>query len=110
MSATLDEQTFLKHGSAMLKRLDKALADIDGLEVDLAGDILNLGFDDGTTYVVNTHAAARQIWAAAERRAWHFTPDLDTGRWTEPRDGSELVDVLSQVVSRKLGRSVTLKP
>ena len=110
MSATLDEKTFLQHGSAMLKKLDRALSDIDGLDVDLSGDILNLGFEDGTTYVVNTHSAARQIWAAAERRAWHFTPDLATGKWIEPRDGSELVEVLSGVVSRKLGRPVALKP
>lgn len=105
----VDDKTFAKIGAEMLKKLEAALTDVDDrLEADLAGDVLTLSFADGAKYIVNTHSAAKQIWAAAERRAWHFTPHPDTGQWLEPRDGSELVATLTDVVSRKLGRALTL--
>ena len=36
---------------------------------------LRLDLRDGTKIVINSHRAARQIWMAADRTAWHFDPD-----------------------------------
>ncbi len=104
-----EDKQFSKAAADTLKKLESALVDLDGrLEADLAGDVLTLEFDDGRTYVVNSHSAARQIWVAAEARAWHLSLDADGARWVDTREGRELWALVGELVGRKLGRSVTL--
>jgi CyaY protein len=70
--------------------------------------ILTLEFADGTKYVVNSHRAARQIWMAAELRAWHFDYQPADARWTATKNGDELWTLVRDVAARKLGRAVSL--
>lgn len=80
----------------------------DELFAELAGDVLTIELgDDQARYVINSHLAARQIWLAAERSAWHFDPGTD-GRWVDRRTGAELWAKVSELLSRKLGRDVAL--
>ncbi len=80
----------------------------DELEAELSSDILTLEFSDGTRYVVNSHRAARQIWMAAERNAWHFDWVPARSAWIAQKTGEELWATLSAVIGKKLGRSVEL--
>jgi CyaY protein len=80
----------------------------DELFAELAGDVLNIEFPDQTRYVINSHLAARQIWLAAERSAWHFDP-VPEGRWLDPRTGAELWATIEQLLTKKLGRPVTFR-
>lgn len=96
-----------------LGRLVRALDELenDALEAELAGDILTLEFRDGTRYVVNSHRAARQIWMAAERTAWHFDWVAERSAWIASKTGDELWTTLERVVKTKLGdASVALRP
>jgi len=106
----LTEREFERVADESLVALEGALTDLDGLEASLQMGILTLEFPDGTRYVVNSHRAARQIWMAAELRAWHFDYDAGTRRWVASRDGDELWAALAGVTSRKLGRPITLQP
>jgi iron-sulfur cluster assembly protein CyaY len=91
---------------ALLEALDE-LAD-EQLEAELQSDILTLEFADGTRYVVNSHRAARQIWMAAERNAWHFDWTAAGGAWIASKTGDELWSTLERVIGGKLGRAVQL--
>jgi CyaY protein len=104
----LSEQAFERAADAALRALDGALTDLDGVEVDLESGILTLEFSDGVKYVVNSHRAARQIWMAAERSAWHFDLDPDRDVWIATKTGDELWATLEGVLSRKLGRPLEL--
>jgi CyaY protein len=104
----LTEQEFERTADEALRALDSALTDLDGLEASLQMGILTLEFADGTKYIVNSHRAARQIWMAAERNAWHFDYHRETGRWVASKSGDELWSALTAVASRKLGRPVDL--
>jgi CyaY protein len=104
----LSEQEFEHAADATLRALDGALSDLDGLEVDLESGILTLEFPDGVKYVVNSHRAARQIWMAAERNAWHFDLDPAKKAWFATKSGDELWATLEGVVGRKLVKSVAL--
>jgi CyaY protein len=106
----LNEREFERVADESLIALEGALTDLDGLEVSLQMGILTLEFPDGTRYVVNSHRAARQIWMAAELRAWHFDYQPDTRRWTASKSGDELWSALAGVVSRKLDRPIALHP
>jgi CyaY protein len=104
----LSEQEFEREADKALRAMDRALGDVDGLEVDLQSGILTLEFEDGIKYVLNSHRAARQIWMAAERSAWHFDYVSGPGHWIAGKSRAELWSTLAEVVSRKLGRTVTL--
>jgi len=80
----------------------------DEIEAELASDILTIEFADGARYVVNSHRAARQIWLAAERSAWHFDFQRDERKWIATKSGDELWSTLARLVSAKLRAPVTL--
>lgn len=105
----LSEQAFESVADDTLHRLEGELSELDGMEVSLEMGILTLEFPDGDKYVVNSHRAARQIWMAAERSAWHFDYHPDARRWIAPKNGDELVETLAAVTSRKLGQAISLQ-
>lgn len=105
----MDEKEFARSAAEALRKLDDALRDLDGLDVDLAGDILTLEFDDGSKYVANSHAAAQQIWLSANMQAWHFGWHANTQSWRDTRSGAELFTELGRLVSEKLAEPVKLK-
>jgi len=106
----MDRKTFAAQSEQALADLERRLADLEdeALEPDLAGDVLSLEFSDGTTFVINAHSAARQIWMAAGTEAWHFDFDPDRNAWVAHKNGDELYDTVRRVVSEKLGRPIDL--
>jgi CyaY protein len=109
---TLSEQQYDELAGAELRALIGALDELqdDRLEAELSSDILSIEFEDGTKYVVNSHRAARQIWMAAERSAWHFDWLPERRQWVARKTDEELWTTLSRVISSKLGRDVRLGP
>jgi iron donor protein CyaY len=60
------------------------VADREGFDVDRQGAVLRLAFDHptSTTFVVNAHAPARQIWVSAMGRAYRLAWDADAAAFT----------------------------
>ena len=106
--AQVDEAVFEERADQELHRLVESLIELEELDPDLASGVLTIAFEDGTRYIVNSHRAARQIWMAAERRAWHFDLDLNDGRWIAGTNGDELWSALERVLGNKLGEQVAL--
>jgi CyaY protein len=102
----LSEREFEAVAEKELRSLERALGELDGFEADLESGIITVEFDDGVKYVVNSHRAAKQIWMAAERNAWHF--DYDGARWIATKTHDELWATIEGVLSRKLGKAVAL--
>ncbi|HET9955238.1 MAG TPA: iron donor protein CyaY, partial [Polyangiaceae bacterium] len=104
----MDEQTYESLAYPELKALVSALdaLELEGLEAELASDILTMEFEDGTRYVVNSHRAARQIWMAAERSAWHFDWQPAERHWVATKTGDELWSTLARLIGSKLGREI----
>jgi iron-sulfur cluster assembly protein CyaY len=106
----MDENRFDTLADATLGALLRELDDVDDIEAELSQGVLTISFESGPPYVVNSHRAARQIWFAADRTAWHFDPDADGSRWTGTRPPhEELWHVVSASLSRRLGRPVALQ-
>ena len=106
----MDEKVFEERAAESLRKLESALRDAaDELDVDLAGDILTLEFDDGAKFVVNSHSAAQQIWMSANLQAWHFSWDPASQTWKDSRSGAELFAELGKLVSSKLAQPVRLR-
>jgi len=105
----MDAKDFYRRSAKALEHIDTRLGelDLDGLDVQLAGDVLTISFGDGARFVINAHSAAGQIWMAAGTTAWHFDPE-DDGRWVARRTGDELMPTVARVVGDKLGTRVSL--
>src|SRR5689334_2843706 len=105
----MDEKEFARRASEALQKLDDALRDVDGVESDLAADILTLEFEDESKFIVNSHSAAQQIWMSANMQAWHFSWDPASQGWKDSRSGAELFAELGKLVSGKLAQPVRLR-
>ncbi|HMY18371.1 MAG TPA: iron donor protein CyaY [Polyangium sp.] len=105
---TITEAEFERVADDTLRALERALGEVDTLEVDLQMGVLNIEFADGAKYVINSHRAAKQIWMAAERTAWHFDPRDQGSVWRTSKDGAELWSTVEAVLSRKLGSPIQL--
>lgn len=101
----LSESQYVDLAQSELVELISALdrLDSEAFDCELENDIITLEFSDDTTYVINSHRAARQIWMAAERTAWHFDWDPELQRWIAQKTGDELWDTVRRVLSPKLG-------
>ena len=116
----MDERAYQHLADATLRRIEDALKDVDPDQVDLerAGDVITLTFATGKKCVVNTQRPTRQIWLAANARAWHFDWDEPGARWVDDKkqtndDGSrvELLGSIRRIVRETAGIDVdTLAP
>ena len=106
----ISEKDYAARAFPELAALVDALDELgDGMFAELGGDVLTIEFDDKARYVVNSHLAARQIWLAAERSAWHFDYVDERAAWIDKKSGAELWSQLESLLAKKLGRSVKLR-
>lgn len=107
--SSLTEAEYSARAEPELQALLEALDEVgDELDAELASDILTVEFADGARFVINSHRAARQIWMAAEKKAWHFDFDPKDERWIANKTGEELWTVLEAALKRKLGETTAL--
>jgi CyaY protein len=107
---TISEQDYEARALPELRALVDALdaLELAGVECELSSDILTIELSPSERYVVNSHRAARQIWMAADRSAWHFDWDAERSAWIAKKTGDELWGTLSRVLTTKLGQPVSL--
>lgn len=108
----MDESQYLHLVDEAFKSIEDAFADVDPdiAEAFTAGDVLTVTFADRTRCVVNTQRPTRQIWLAAQSRAWHFDYDATTGRWCDDRGhGDELFATLRAVTKSSAGVELSIK-
>jgi CyaY protein len=104
------EDHFDKIADAELRHLERALGELDPdeLEVELSQGVLTCTFADGQRLVINSHHAAGQIWMAAFRTAWHFSPIEAGGKVEWRTDKEELHAAVHKLLKERLGRDVHL--
>lgn len=104
----MNETEFNAAAEEALARVERALDDCDPApDYELKpGGVIEVEFDDGTKLIINRHTAAREIWVAAKSGGFHFR--LAGGRWIGTRDGVELFEALSRLVSEGMGTPVVM--
>lgn len=102
----LDESRYQSLADAAFRRIEAMLEDVDAEDVDLdrAGDVITLTFKTGKRAVINTQRPTRQIWLAANARAWHFSYDEPAATWLDEKGtGDELIATVARVVEESGG-------
>jgi len=108
---TMDESAFDTLVEAELQRIELCLENC-GIDLDIepkAGAVLEVELENGARLVINRHTAAREIWVAAKSGGFHFRFRED-GRWWSSREGVELYETLSRLISEQAGQTVRLCP
>jgi len=105
----IDEPQYQRLADQALRTLESMLDDVDAEDVDVerAGDVLTLTFKSGKKAVINTQRPTRQIWLAANARAWHFGWDEAKRQWLDDKgQGVELFDRVVAIVKEEAGLEV----
>jgi CyaY protein len=106
----IDEPSYQHLADRTFKRIEDALKDVDADDVDVerSGDVVTLTFKGNKRCVLNTQRPTRQIWLAANSRAWHFSYDSARDVWIDDKQpGVELFATVEDVV--KQGAGVAIK-
>lgn len=101
----LSEDEYVTLAQKELNDIIRALDELsaDELSCELENDIITIEFDDDEiSYVINSHRAARQIWMAADRKAWHFDWNEDEETWVSSKSDEELWSTIRHVLSKRL--------
>ena len=104
----MEDGEFNMLADEMLARIEAGL-EASEAELDfqrLSGGILEIEFSDDSKIIINKHGVAKEIWVAARSGGFHFR--RDGAAWRDTRDGADLLDKLSRLVSQQSGESVTL--
>lgn len=109
----MDESEFNQKTDELLTAIEDAIDEIideDDLEIDIetAGGVLTLSFEDNSKIIINRQAPLRQIWVATRSGGFHFDFDPAREQWREEKTGSELFAELSRHCSASTGYHVTL--
>ena len=91
----------------LAKHPDTEEIDPDEVEAVVSDGVVKLEFGDGRrAWVVSTQRAARQIWLAADQRAWHFAyvdGEGDQTKWVADKTGDELFATLTGLLKQTAG-------
>jgi CyaY protein len=105
----MEETTYQKLADEAYRRVADAFEDVDPDVVDceVAGDVLTLTMKGGKRCVLNTQRPTRQLWLAANARAWHFSFDDAKREWRDDKgQGHELYATLARIVKEQAGVDV----
>ncbi len=105
----MDEASYQQLADRTFKRIEDALVDVDAEDVDVerSGDVVTLTFKGNKRCVLNTQRPTRQIWLAANARAWHFSYDAARDVWVDDKQPAvELFAILADVVKQGSGVAI----
>jgi len=107
-SDTMDEKTFKDLSARVIERVRRAIdaVDPDVVEANLEADVLKISFPTGAPFVLNMQRPIREMWLAADRRAWHFR--YDGKAWLCPKTGDELYARLAALLREKTSTTIEL--
>jgi CyaY protein len=107
----MDESTYQQLADRTFRAIGDAFEDVDPEVVDceIAGDVVTLAFPGGRKCVLNTQRPARQIWLAANARAWHFSWDPAQARWVDDKGRGDLFATLGAIVKEATGVDLVFK-
>ena len=105
----MDDKAYAHLADDALKHIESMLEDVDADDVDIerAGDVITLTFKDKKKCVINTQRPTRQMWLAANARAWHFSYDATSKTWLDEKGtGAELFTQIASIVKTSAGLDV----
>ena len=108
-STAMDETTYQKLADQAFLAIGDAFENVDAdlVDCEVAGDVVTLTLPGAKRCIVNTQRPTRQIWLAANSRAWHFSYDEAARRWLDDKGrGDDLFGTIARIVKEGAGVDV----
>jgi CyaY protein len=102
----LDELTFRDRADQAFAGLKKSLfaaEDSADIEVEDQAGALNVGFQDGTRFVVSPNAPVRQIWISALTTSFKLDWSEDERDFVLAKTGEKLKPLMARLINQQLG-------
>lgn len=101
----MDETTYYRHAKAAFTKVEDALDALEqAVDFERSGDVLTVIFPSGKKCVLNTQRPTRQLWLAADAKAWHFSWDDGKSAWLDDKgEGIDLFGKISDIVKGHVG-------
>ncbi|MDP9148324.1 MAG: iron donor protein CyaY [Myxococcota bacterium] len=102
----MDDSTYQRLADAVFRAVGDAFEEVDPDVVDceVAGDVVTLTLPGAKRCILNTQRPTRQIWLAANARAWHFSWDGAAQKWVDDKGrGDELYATIARLVRESTG-------
>ena len=102
----MGDSRFIERVEALLAQIETAVDSLaDDLDVDVlrTGNVLTLAFENGHRIVVNSQAAASEVWLAARSGGFHYRWADGSSQWLDTRSGEDLRVALSRLVEIETG-------
>jgi CyaY protein len=106
----MEDKRYQELVDTALRAIESMLEDVDADDVDVerSGDVVTLTFRNGKKAVVNGQRPTRQLWLAADARAWHFSFDEGARAWLDDKGrGVELLAQVAEIVKAQAGIDVS---
>lgn len=101
----LDEIAFRNHADAALSSLKQSLITAEessDIEVEDQAGALQVGFEDGTRFVISPNAPVRQIWISALSTSFKLDWDGAAQAFVLPRTGEHLTALVERLIGEQL--------
>ena len=110
--AGMDESTYQQLADKTFRVIVDAFehVDTDLVDCEIAGDVVTLTFAGVKRCIINTQRPVRQIWIAANARAWHFSWTRRAGAGSTTRAGARTSTERSRASSRRRPASICALP
>jgi CyaY protein len=107
----MDEAAYQNEADKTFRRIEDLFKDVDpdDVECERSGDVITLTLKGGQRCIINTQRPTRQLWLAANARAWHFSYDAGQNQWLDDKKtGAELFATIARTVKEAAGIDLTL--
>ena len=105
----MDELEFRDRADASFAALKKSLyaaEDDADIEVEDQAGTLQIGFEDGTRFVVSPNAPVRQIWISALTTSFKLDWSDEAGEFVLLKTGEPLKPLVARLINQQLGEEL----
>ena len=105
----LDENSFRKHADTALDSLKRSLIaaeDSADIEVEDQAGALNVGFEDGSRFVISPNAPVRQIWISALATSFKLDWSETEQDFVLHKTGEKLKALMARLINQQLGKEL----
>ena len=100
----MTESEFNNLVDTTLETLEFALDELeDDVEYEVAGGVLTLEFDNGSSMVFSRQPPVQQLWVAARTGGFHFAWDEHAGDWCDTRVGRAFRPFVVELMREQAG-------
>ena len=81
---------------------------LEDLDMDVIDGLMTVGFEDGSSVILNRQEPLSQIWLASPEGPAHFAQDKVSKKWLNIKTGDDFYETLSRVFASKSGADIPL--